>query len=331
MSLLLLAFLLPTADAGPMDKLLQKVAGVQTAATYDDLILKEVARARAAAEAAPTEMSPMYAWLASLHSAATAGLHTRGKLSLEADVAPALAAIETFAATRADTAAALQANAARLLWELGEHEQAGALAVRSYQAWPSPDALELQLAWVMESAPTTLATTCKSVRAAAKTDIQRFNVLDQCFLASGAADVATGLAWASATDRSAYSTQKGAMLERDAARAAERAANAPSFPAPSAPAPSSAASPSSSSSSTSGPTSVSAHISCSPKVRVYRGSSSGSGTYGWESSNSTVSYSVRKGEQVCVADASDHRGACWTASGQPHVNLDISCGGVSQR
>jgi hypothetical protein len=76
-------------------------------------------------------------------------------------------------------------------------------------------------------------------------------------------------------------------------------------------------------------TSVSAHVTCSTKVRVFRGSKSGSGTYGWEEPNHSVSYTLGADEQLCVCDGSDKRLA--TPSGQSHVNVDIDCGGISLR
>lgn len=81
----------------------------------------------------------------------------------------------------------------------------------------------------------------------------------------------------------------------------------------------------------SSPTSVTAHITCSSKVKVFRGSSSGSGTTGWEEPNHTVSWSIRSGEQVCVVDGGGRRVGCWSPSGQARADVNVSCSGVSAR
>jgi len=328
MHLLLLAL---AAQAGPLDKLVQKAAGAGATSQMDAVWRQQIDAARAAAEARAGDPAALYGWLAALEGAVAAGLHTRGKLDHDADVAPALAAVDGVAAKQPEAAGPMMESGARLLWATDRHADADALARRSYALWPSPGALKIQLAWVVETAPDTLGATCKSVRATAKTDIQVHNVLDQCFIASGASDVDSGLAWASAADRATYAAAVAARAERAAARAEERAANAPTFSTPAATQGSSSASSSPAASAPTGPVSVSARITCNPKVRVYRGSSGGSGTYGWESYNSTVSYSVKQGDQVCVADASDKRQSCWTASGSARVTLEIGCGGISQR
>jgi hypothetical protein len=143
---------------------------------------------------------------------------------------------------------------------------------------------------------------------------------------SGTADVAAGLAWASGEDRTFYQAKIDEYAARAAARLQPRepASTSTGSPPPAA---------SKSSPAPSGPTfvSVSAHIDCDPKVRVFRGSSTGSGTYGWESDNSTVSWSIKAGDQICVCDASDERGSCWTASGSGRVDMVITCGGFTVR
>lgn len=146
-------------------------------------------------------------------------------------------------------------------------------------------------------------------------------------------------------DREALATwaaSRGFTLTDTAAAQASFASAMASRPPPAfTPAPTPSSAPSSSRSSSSGSTSsasaapatvsVSMHISCGEKVRVFFGSSaSSSGTYGWESPNSTRSVTVKPGSVICIADSHDKVGSCWTA-GEQRVNLDVGCGGFTAR
>ena len=93
----------------------------------------------------------------------------------------------------------------------------------------------------------------------------------------------------------------------------------------------SSASPSSSAPAKPSVVSISMHITCSERVRVFTGASKSSGgTYGWESPNSTRSLSAKPGSVICVADASDHVKSCWTV-GEERADVNIDCSGVSER
>lgn len=141
-------------------------------------------------------------------------------------------------------------------------------------------------------------------------------------------------------DREALATwagSRGFTLTDTAAAQASFASAMASRPPPAftpAPTPSSASSSSGSSSSAAAKpstVSVSMHISCGEKVRVFFGSSaSSSGTYGWESPNSTRSVTVKPGSVICIADSHDKVGSCWTV-GEQRASLDVGCGGFTAR
>lgn len=130
-----------------------------------------------------------------------------------------------------------------------------------------------------------------------------------------------------------YCADRGLVLGNTAASIQRMQAAAAAAPPPPKPAAStSSASSPASSAPPAAPTSVSVsiHVDCDHKVRLFRGSSSGSGTYGWESTNTTTSYTMRPGDELCLCDDHDKRQSCWTA-GTTRASLDVTCSGFKNR
>jgi hypothetical protein len=134
----------------------------------------------------------------------------------------------------------------------------------------------------------------------------------------------------------AWASGRGLKVTDNEETARQLAAYGASHPAPSfAPAAPAAARPAPTAGTTaaSGPAtvSVSLHISCAQKVRLFFGSAPNSGgTYGWEETNTTRSSSVKPGSVICITDSHDKVQTCWTA-GTTRADLDVSCGGFRQR
>lgn len=317
----------------------QQYAAAQQAAqaAVDTSMLQSLATMRGAA--ASGDPNQVNTWGGTLRAAVESGTFSRGKLTMEADIQPALDALEGAARKSSALAPTLLGTSAAIQLGVGLPAEAVSTAERALKAGTSTDALKTLLeARVASGAPADPAGACKGVRPGVKDDIQRFLLLDTCNAFSGASDSDAGLAWASADDRAFYKTKLAEQAERAAAREAERQARAAALSAAaaeaakqSAAARASSASSASSSSSAGGPVSVSVHVSCSERVRLFRGHSpSSSGTYGWESPNSTVSYTVSAGDVICIADGSDKVQSCWTA-GSGSASLDVSCGGFKAR
>jgi len=145
-------------------------------------------------------------------------------------------------------------------------------------------------------------------------------------IGSGGADRAALDAWCK---------ERGCMVnevaDQKAKLAAYAASHAPPAPVAAAAAPAPKAAPAVAVPEKVTSVSVSLHIDCDPKVRLFIGSSPTSGgTYGWEYDNNTRSTSVSPGDVICICDERDRVGSCWTA-GDTRADLEVMCGGFRAR
>jgi hypothetical protein len=135
----------------------------------------------------------------------------------------------------------------------------------------------------------------------------------------------------------AWCKERGFVLTDTAQQQAQMAEYAATHPGPtfSEPAPSASASASASSAPAAparpSTVSVSFHVECDQKVRMFTGSSPTSGgTYGWEYPNTVRSTTMRPGDVLCICDDRDKVQSCWTA-GDQRADLEVTCGGFRQR
>ncbi|MCB9777643.1 MAG: hypothetical protein H6742_03685 [Alphaproteobacteria bacterium] len=294
-------------------------------AAVDQGMVQMAETMRAQAQAAPGNSAVLLQWGGVLNAAAQSGSLARG--AVPADHLDAY--FQAVGAAKGDDPqfGLLLGMSAEIALAAGRNDQALALAERALDTHPTSSALRAWLAVTPD--PTAGGARCRAAADAAASDIQRFDTIGACL-------AAVGDGWATADERAWYQAELGRRQASQAAHdaalqqqaAAQAAAMQAARPAPAIPAPSA-----STSSKPAGPqrVSVSMHIDCPEKVRIFQGRSpSSGGTYGWESSNSTRSLSMDEGDVLCIADDRDHIGSCWTASGSS-VSLDVQCGGFRQR
>ena len=313
--------LVPGASAGKKAQQRYEAARAMAEAAADQAFVQGVAQARAAAEAAGDSPGAVWAWAAAVQVGVEAGAHGRGALT-DADLDQMIAAVEAATGDEIAVGSALGAAAAAALGA-DRPDQAAELADRALDVYPTSAALN---AWLGTHEGADGAERCRGTLAAASSDIQRYDVLTAC-------NAAVGSDWASDDDqdwlaaetqrRQASQAAHTARLQAEsAAMAAQMAASRP------APAPATGGA-----SPASGPqrVSVSLHIDCDQRVRLFQGASRTSGgTYGWNSPNTVRSVSMNAGEVLCICDDRDNKQSCWTAA-PISGRLEVGCGGFSVR
>lgn len=296
-------------------------------AQVDQHMTARLERARAAAKSGGAKEAWTFA--KEVENAHHTKMVERGKVDGPALVAEAIGYLD--AAPKADQPQML-AEKGSLLLTAGRDDEGLAALEASFATpnlWPVAKLLELY----SQRRPLEVVVVCKKARPAAKSDDERYALLDQC------KHWGKDLAWASKDDAAFYERRRA---EEDQKAAAENAAWRQkqdedrqrlyaSFSKPEDKKPS-AGSGGGGSSGSSGPVSVTIRSSCGNTVRVFFGDKPkfGSGTTSSISSNSVQSHTFRAGDQMWIVDEHDN-GVSNVQVSSSTREITVGCTGLVSR
>jgi len=314
----------------------------------DMAVADQVAQAKAASDADPSNVDKAIAYAELLGAAYEGGTVERGRLAGDSMIPGALARLDELSAANPDKAGTLVAVQGNLLLRAGRTDEAIAKYEASMEAQPNLTALvALVDLYTPQRRHDEIDAHCQAVRDTIDDSDgdRRYSLLYVCASARPGMATAQALPWASAEDHAFFEEQlaieqarreaeRQAELERQAQLEAERAAREEARRQAEAQA---AANNTNAGGGGGGHYSARVSVSsdCDKTVNLFRGSVSygnpGSGTYGNHSSNSRSSYSLSGDDELCLLDDSRNILSCVKPQDGARLEITESCSGFVSR
>ncbi len=319
-------------------------------ASRDAQLAQRLETARAAAKANPGGAKEAYVFAHEVSGAYQVGYVTEAKGNGPALLTESFGYLDAAATAHADEAPKMLAAKGSLLLTSGDKAAGKAALEQSFATpnlWPVAKLLVL---YDEAGDKTSIRKTCERARGVAKTDEEKYAVLDNCVHHAHATSTDDALAWAPKGDVAFYNQHHAEYEAEDARRAqaareksdADRKAMHDSFSNPGTTSTTGASgsrgargeSGSGGAPATSGPVSVTIRSECPSTVKVFYGNKPkfGSGTTSSISSNSVNSHSFRAGDMMWVVDEHDNgMGNVSVSPGTREIRIGRDCRSVSAR